>query len=134
MIACRFMNTHFTNIILKSTGATAVVESETIQRLWSGYGKIVRCSLEGSATKSVVAKHVHWPDADHHPRGWNSDLGHEREMRSLQLFVDEVMPAGNYRPGWNGRGATGQTVASGSYFAKIEVEGIQRVEKLVLLK
>ena len=79
------MNTHFTNIILKSTGASSIAKVETIQRLWSGYGKIVRCSLVGSAQKNVVAKHVHWPDAGHHPRGWNSNLGHERKVKSYQV-------------------------------------------------
>jgi len=86
------MNEHFRSITLKTTRAKALVESEVIQNLWSGYGKIVRCGLEGSDLESVVVKHVHWPDNDHHPRGWNTTLSHERKVKSYQVetaFYDQ---------------------------------------------
>jgi hypothetical protein len=79
------MNTHFQSITLNATGASALTESEVIQNLWSGYGKIVRCGLRGSDLHSVIVKHVHWPDSTHHPRGWNSDLSHERKVKSYQV-------------------------------------------------
>jgi aminoglycoside phosphotransferase (APT) family kinase protein len=79
------MNQHFTDITLKATGASALAESEVIQSLWSGYGKIVRCRLEGSEQDSVVVKHVHWPDRKHHPRGWNTGRSHERKVKSYQV-------------------------------------------------
>jgi aminoglycoside phosphotransferase len=79
------MNPHFTEITLNATGATSLTESEVIQNLWSGYGKIVRCGLVGSNLESVVVKHVHWPDAVHHPRGWNTNLSHERKVKSYQV-------------------------------------------------
>ncbi|MDH3982074.1 MAG: ecdysteroid 22-kinase family protein, partial [Kiritimatiellaceae bacterium] len=79
------MNQHFKDITLKATGATKIVESEIIQSLWSGYGIIVRCGLQGSELESVVVKHVHWPDAVHHPRGWNTNLSHERKVKSYQV-------------------------------------------------
>ncbi|HEY5653992.1 MAG TPA: phosphotransferase [Pontiella sp.] len=79
------MNAHFKQITLKATGATELTESEVIQSLWSGYGKIVRCGLEGSDLNSVVVKHVHWPDAGHHPRGWNTGRSHERKVKSYQV-------------------------------------------------
>ena len=90
------MNKHFTAITLNATGATALTESEIIQSLWSGYGKIVRCGLEydhpavrgGVETlrpTSVVVKHVHWPDSKNHPRGWNTDRSHERKVKSYQV-------------------------------------------------
>jgi len=86
------MNEHFRSITLKATRAEALVESEVIQNLWSGYGRIVRCRLEGSDLDSVVVKHVHWPDNDHHPRGWNTNLSHERKVKSYQVetaFYDQ---------------------------------------------
>lgn len=79
------MNEHFKQVTLQATGAQALIESETIQNLWSGYGKIVRCSLQGSERSSVVVKHVHWPDQNHHPRGWNTSLSHERKVKSYQV-------------------------------------------------
>lgn len=94
------MNQHFTETTLNATGASALVESEVIQSLWSGYGKIVRVGLEyevgtsvplvGGAVgtprpSSVVVKHVHWPDEKHHPRGWNTSRSHERKVKSYQV-------------------------------------------------
>jgi hypothetical protein len=79
------MNDHFKNITLKATGADRLTESEVIQSLWSGYGKIVRCGLEGSNLDSIVVKHVHWPVAKNHPRGWNTGRSHDRKVKSYQV-------------------------------------------------
>ncbi|MEQ8706867.1 MAG: DUF1679 domain-containing protein [Phaeodactylibacter sp.] len=79
------MNTHFTSIILQETGASSLFEKEAIQELWSGYGKIMRIGLEGASAKSVVVKHVQLPVNQNHPRGWNTDLGHERKVKSYQV-------------------------------------------------
>jgi aminoglycoside phosphotransferase (APT) family kinase protein len=79
------MNDHFEEVTLRATGAQGLISSDVIQSLWSGYGEIVRCGLSGSSLDSVVVKHVHWPDATHHPRGWNTDVSHERKVRSYQV-------------------------------------------------
>lgn len=79
------MNKHFQAVTLNATGASGLEESDVIQNLWSGYGKIVRCRLQGSHLESVVVKHVHWPDAKHHPRGWNTSRSHERKVKSYQV-------------------------------------------------
>ena len=79
------MNTYFKSIILQCTGASALAEKEVIQSLWSGYGKIMRIRLEGAAVDSVVVKHVQLPVARDHPRGWNTDIGHQRKVKSYQV-------------------------------------------------
>ncbi|MCK5687077.1 DUF1679 domain-containing protein [bacterium] len=79
------MNIHFKNIILESTGATDLCEIEMIQSLWSGYGKILRYELQGSKVRSVVVKHVCVPNQGKHPRGWNTDLSHQRKLKSYQV-------------------------------------------------
>ncbi|MFT5242078.1 MAG: aminoglycoside phosphotransferase (APT) family kinase protein [Candidatus Promineifilaceae bacterium] len=79
------MDEHFTEITLNATGASALAQSDVIQSLWSGYGTISRCGLEGAERESVVVKHVHWPTADHHPRGWNTGRSHERKVKSYQV-------------------------------------------------
>lgn len=79
------MNKHFKSIILQSTGASALVEKEVIQELWSGYGKIMRVELKNAAMKSVVVKHVQLPTQQNHPRGWNTDIGHQRKVKSYQV-------------------------------------------------
>ncbi|HKK80350.1 MAG TPA: phosphotransferase [Phaeodactylibacter sp.] len=79
------MNEHFKSTILQCTGASALAENELIQELWSGYGKIMRVALEGAAVKSVVVKHVQLPRQSNHPRGWNTDIGHRRKVKSYQV-------------------------------------------------
>jgi len=72
-------------IVLSATGAQTIAHSTAIQSLWSGYGQIVRLRLSGGAYPSVVLKHIKIPDADNHPRGWNTDLSHQRKIRSYQI-------------------------------------------------
>lgn len=79
------MDEQFKSIIINATGAKALFEIEEIQSLWSGYGKIIRYGLEGCSMDSVVVKHVQLPDLHKHPRGWNTDLSHQRKLKSYQI-------------------------------------------------
>lgn len=79
------MNDHFQATILRATGAKKLFEIEVIQNLWSGYGKIVRIGLEGALMRSVVVKHVRLPEQGQHPRGWDTDLSHQRKIRSYTV-------------------------------------------------
>jgi hypothetical protein len=79
------MHKHFQSIILHKTGATALSKEAPIQNLWSGYGEILRIHLQGAAAENVIVKHVQLPDQRNHPRGWNSDISHQRKVRSYQV-------------------------------------------------
>ena len=79
------MNNHFKSIILQNTGASSLVEKEIIQELWSGYGKIIRVGLENTTLESVVVKHVQLPKSQNHPRGWHTDIGHQRKLKSYKV-------------------------------------------------
>lgn len=57
---------------------------EKIQSLWSGYGQVVRCFSQ-QLNKPVVIKVVAPDDKAKHPRGWNTDVGHQRKLRSYQV-------------------------------------------------
>lgn len=81
------MNKHFHNIILKATRANELIEIEVIQSLWSGYGEIVRVGLIGAEIESVVVKHVQL-EQKNHPRGWNTDLSHQRKLKSYQVETE----------------------------------------------
>ena len=70
------------SLLLKATGARGLGERQILQRLWSGYGSIVRYQLEGAERSTVVVKHVSPPSVSDHPRGWNSDLSHQRKLKS----------------------------------------------------
>jgi len=79
------MNEYFKSIILQRTGASSLFEKEIIQELWSGYGKIIRVGLEHAAVESVIVKHVQLPINKNHPRGWNTDIGHQRKVKSYKV-------------------------------------------------
>jgi hypothetical protein len=78
------MNENFQDIIRRTVG-TDIFKIEDIQTLWSGYGKIMRYGLKDDDRNSVVIKHVNLPDQSLHPRGWNTDLSHQRKIRSYQV-------------------------------------------------
>lgn len=59
--------------------------SEVIQELWSGYGQLMRVSLKKTNCSSVIVKYIDWNAASLHPRGWNTDVGHQRKLRSYQV-------------------------------------------------
>lgn len=79
------MNNYVESIILQSTGASSILENDIIQELWSGYGKIIRVALENAPIESVVVKHIQLSANRNHPRGWNSDIGHQRKLKSYQV-------------------------------------------------
>ncbi|AUP79221.1 oxidoreductase family protein [Flavivirga eckloniae] len=79
------MNEYFKSIILQKTGASSLIEKEMIQELWSGYGKIMRVGLKNASIESVVVKHVQLPAYKNHPRGWNTDIGHQRKVKSYKV-------------------------------------------------
>lgn len=79
------MKHYFESFIKEVTQATSIHKTEEIQSLWSGYGAISRYQLNGCGIKSVVVKHVQFPDEVNHPRGWHSDLSHLRKVRSYQV-------------------------------------------------
>ena len=74
------MNRHISQLIIRATGATAIDAGTTVQRLWGGYGSIVRYRLTGSAMQSVILKHISLPAQ---PR--QTDIGHERKVRSYEV-------------------------------------------------
>lgn len=70
----------FEDVVRQATGARRIVRTEAVQTLWGGYGRVVRCRLEGAAVGSVIVKHVRW--SDRRPRGSDYDRGHLRKIRS----------------------------------------------------
>ncbi len=71
--------------ILHNTGATAIRNITHVQTLWSGYGSIKRYVLEGGKYPSVIVKHILLPEFGKHPRGWNTDLSHQRKIKSYAV-------------------------------------------------
>ena len=74
---------HFQEKILSATGASMFEVVEVVQELWSGYGQILRLRLDGDS--KVVVKHIRMAATASHPHGWNSNLSHQRKLKSYQV-------------------------------------------------
>ncbi|MEQ8472808.1 MAG: phosphotransferase [Marinoscillum sp.] len=71
--------------ILNISGAKAITNTQSVQTLWSGYGEIRRYYLKGGKWPSVIVKHIKWPEQVNHPRGWNTNISHQRKLKSYQV-------------------------------------------------
>jgi hypothetical protein len=60
---------------------------ETIQELWSGYGHLYRLQGKSQPPRTSILKHILLPDGVRHPRGWNTDLSHQRKVRSYEVEI-----------------------------------------------
>lgn len=79
------MNLNFKKYLLEVTNSKDCFETEIIQPLWSGYGKISRIKLEGSNLATVVVKCISPNNSGQHPRGWDTDFSHQRKIKSYQV-------------------------------------------------
>ena len=71
--------------LLENTGASKLTSISLIQNVWSNYGQILRIGLLGAETTSVVVKIIQSSAHQKHPRGWNSDLSHQRKEKSYEI-------------------------------------------------
>lgn len=73
--------------IKRRLAAISVVRAESIQSLWSGYGEIVRYQVSGIEHKltSVIVKSIRLDKVMAHPRGWQSELSHQRKLTSYKV-------------------------------------------------
>lgn len=79
------MDTIFKDYLLQLTESSDCVEVETIQSLWSGYGYISRCQIYNGTIDSAVVKCIQLQTSSIHPRGWNTNFGHQRKLRSYEV-------------------------------------------------
>jgi hypothetical protein len=68
----------------KELGLGTLSSIEVIQSLWSGYGELVRLVFQ---EKSIIVKHIKLPKTSKHPRGWNTNLSHQRKLHSYEVEV-----------------------------------------------
>lgn len=69
-------------ILCEVTGSSKVKGMDLIQELWSGYGELNRVYVDDS---SVILKLIKNTKDQKHPRGWNSDLSHQRKEKSYEI-------------------------------------------------
>ena len=75
----------FRDFLLDLTNASECEEIEHIQTLWSGYGTISRYRIINGTVDTVVVKCIELQTPDTHPRGWNTNIGHQRKLRSYEV-------------------------------------------------
>lgn len=63
---------------------TSLQKVETIQSLWSGYGEVTRF-YSPNQDRCYVVKMIKLQRVSTHPRGWNSDIGHQRKLDSFYV-------------------------------------------------
>ena len=68
--------------ILEITGASSVTQLEVIQRLWRGYGHIVRYGITGCEWGSVIVKHIQLPKSVRLTGSFENNLSHQRKVHS----------------------------------------------------
>lgn len=82
------MDSEIIQYILEATESQSLIKKEKIQALWSNYGEISRCFLKGGKYPSVILKHIRLPDQSNHPKGWNTDISHQRKLKSYQVELN----------------------------------------------
>jgi hypothetical protein len=69
------------------------------------------------------------------PASGHADLRlYDVQGRLVRTLVDGTRPAGANQARWDGRDDRGRSVASGTYFARLQAAGQQSVESLVLVR
>ncbi|KGY13062.1 choline kinase [Vibrio tubiashii] len=71
--------------LVKELGYTRLQRIEVLQTLWGGYGELVRLNVDET---SIIVKHIQLPKPESHPRGWNTDISHQRKLRSYQVELN----------------------------------------------
>ncbi len=77
------MNSELASYLLSVTKTKGITHSEKVQELWSGYGEILRVYFQGA--DPLVVKHIQWPKTLRHPRGWGTNISHQRKIKSYDV-------------------------------------------------
>ena len=107
---CRLENDVAVQAVRRVMEDDSIEKKQVLQQLWSGYGEIFRCISQQTQTCYVV-KYISPPQHNLHPRGWNSDIGHQRKLRSYEVeqqsyqdygpFTDSSCRVPDYYDGWH---------------------------------
>jgi thiamine kinase-like enzyme len=79
------MNKQLEKVLLSHTNSSHILNIELIQELWSGYGQLSRVNLDQG---SVILKLIKFPKVHNHSRGWNSNISHQRKVKSYQVELN----------------------------------------------
>lgn len=77
--------TPFLPNIQKQLGIGKILNIDKIQSLWSDYGGIYRLRLNDAKIPSIIVKCITLSENGNHPRGWATNLSHQRKIKSYQI-------------------------------------------------
>lgn len=121
-------------------GVTNTITDETLEL---AFGTPTGVPEETEAARAGIRLRAAYPNPFHSEATIAFDLAraatgsvsvydvHGRRVRELQ---QGLFPAGVHRVRWDGRNEAGQPVASGSYFYRLEADGIRLTRKLILIR
>lgn len=70
--------------LIKFTNSSQIIKVELLQHLWSNYGELSRVFLDN---KTIILKHIKFPQKLEHTYGWDSIHAHQRKVNSYQVEV-----------------------------------------------
>lgn len=71
--------------LVSDLGVSRIESVDVLQTLWGGYGQLVRLHVD---TGSIIVKHISLPKPEHHPKGWNTEISHQRKLRSYRVELN----------------------------------------------
>lgn len=77
--------TPFLPNIQQQLGIGKILNIDKIQSLWSDYGGIYRLGLNDAKTPSIIVKYISLSENGNHPRGWGTNLSHQRKIKSYHI-------------------------------------------------
>ncbi|TVP16355.1 ecdysteroid 22-kinase family protein [Shewanella sp. KCT] len=91
-------------LLCETLSCEKVIKLGKLQTLWSGYGEIARFMLHylperphdsscddlinKPASQTVIVKHIAPPTQSSHPHQWDTEISHQRKMRSYQVELN----------------------------------------------
>lgn len=73
------------DFICQQIGATTILNQTLIQKLWSDYGVLLKLQTSSPTLQNVIVKKISLPKIQNHSRGWNTDISHQRKIKSYQV-------------------------------------------------
>lgn len=79
------LNKSIEEFVKNHVDCSSVSIREIVQKLWSGYGSILRLELDIEQFPTIILKQVDVQGVRNHPRGWDTDRSHQRKLKSYEV-------------------------------------------------
>jgi len=73
------------NKLLTITNSKKITNIQLVQGVWGGYGQLLRINFSNYQHNSLIVKLINTPKPSEHPKGWNTELSHQRKLTSYRV-------------------------------------------------